>query len=278
LKRGLIILKKVISIIICLGIVVAFYFLLKTSNSSDPKVAKTEPSSLLTPSLYEVMKPTDNTFFIEKRNTFTYNEKSLQYLLVFPVSYTQTTDRWPLILFLHGSSERGQDLNLVKNYGPSWLAEQREGFPFVVLAPQCPQEEEWADNPDILVALLDDIFKKYRIDQDRVYLTGTSMGGKGTWYLASCHPEYFAAIAPLAAKPSIPDAWKKQFISMPIWAFHGGRDPICPLKDDEAMINALRMQGGAPRLTILPDQGHYIAGIYKNSELYDWFLTNIRQH
>lgn len=109
-------------------------------------------------------------------------------------------------------------------------------------------------------------------------MTGTSWGGNGTWYLACQHPEYFAAIAPLASKPTIPSSWNKKSISMPIWAFHGEKDPIHPLKDDEAMINVLRMQGGTPRFTILSDQGHYIAGVYKNHELYDWFLANTCQH
>ncbi|MCC5468142.1 prolyl oligopeptidase family serine peptidase [Pelosinus sp. Bkl1] len=130
------------------------------------------------------------------------------------------------------------------------------------------------DKSDILTALLDDVLSKYRIDQEQVYLTGTSLGGNGTWYLACQHPEYFAAIAPLASNPVIPDNWNKQLLSMPIWAFHGENDPILPLKNAEAMITALRKQGGSPRFTVLPDQGHYIAGVYKNNELYDWFLAN----
>jgi Predicted peptidase len=216
--------------------------------------------------------------FVEKRMSFTYKDQTLQYLLIFPAKYTQSTNQWPMILFLHGRSSCGQDLNLVKEYGPPWVAEQNADFSFVVLAPQCAEGENWMNKPDILAALLDDVFKKYRIDQDRVYLTGTSWGGNGTWYLACQHPEYFAAIAPLASKPIIPDTWNKQLISMPIWAFHGKKDLIHPLENDEAMISALRLQGGTPRFTILPDQGHYIADVYKNQELYDWFLTNTRRH
>ena len=270
--------KKVIYTIIFLVIVASFYFSQKASNISEhgQKELKNAASSTLTPNTSEAMEPSDA--FVEKRSTFTYNDQKMQYLLIFPAGYTRTTNQWPLILFLHGSSLRGQDLNLVKNYGPAWIAEQRTDFSFVVLAPQCPEGEDWMDKPDRLAALLDDIVKKYRIDQDRVYLTGTSIGGNGTWCLASRHPKYFAAIAPLAASPKLPDVWDKRFISMPIWAFHGEKDPILSVKDDEAMIRALRMQGGSPRFTILPDQGHYIAGEYKNHELYDWFLTNTRQH
>lgn len=216
--------------------------------------------------------------FIEQRDTFSYNGEKLQYMLILPAEYSRTTHQWPMILFLHGGSGRGQNLDLVKRYGPPSIAEEQTDFPFVVIAPQCPEGEYWTTKADLLAALLDDIIKRYQIDQDRVYLTGTSMGGNGTWNLACRHPEYFAAIAPMAASPTIPNVWKKMFLSMPIWAFHGEKDPICPLQDDEAMINALRTQGAAPHFTILPDKGHYISEVYKDRELYDWFLANTRQH
>lgn len=266
--------KKVIGIIILI-IVTSCYFIAKNYNIRQQENIQTESSSKPIQPTYETIEPTGN-FFIEKKNTFTYNNKTIQYLLIFPAEYTETTNQWPLIFFLHGRAERGQELNLVKSYGPPWFAEKQPKFPFVVLAPQCPEGEEWTNSPDALFALLDDILKKYRIDQKRVYLTGTSMGGNGTWYLASKQPKYFAAIAPLAAKPTIPTVWEESFISMPIWAFHGQNDPICPLKDDQEMINALRMQGGTPRFTIIPNEDHIIGGVYKDPELYKWFLSNIR--
>ncbi|MCE5287458.1 MAG: dienelactone hydrolase family protein [Pelosinus sp.] len=183
-----------------------------------------------------------------------------------------------MILFLHGSSLRGENLDLVKEYGPTWVAEQRNNFPFIVLAPQCFQNEDWINKTDILAALLDEVLKKYRIDQDRVYLTGTSLGGRGTWTFACQHPEYFASIAPLAsASLKVPETWNKKMLTMPIWAFHGEKDPIAPLKKHKAIIDALCDQGSTPRFTILPNQGHEIAGIYKNQALYDWFLANTRR-
>lgn len=228
-----------------------------------------------TPPIYETVGP--SATFVEQKRSFSYNSQTIQYLLIFPARYTQTTTQWPIILFLHGSSLRGQNLDLVKEYGPTWLAERRDDFPFVVLAPQCSEAEDWEDKSALLAALLDEVIQKYRIDQDRVYLTGTSMGGRGTWTLACQHPDYFAAIAPLAAaKPIIPASWPKNMFSMPIWAFHGEEDTVAPLQDAEAIIHSLRQQGGAPRFTILPDQGHTIAGIYKEQELYDWFLTHTR--
>lgn len=215
---------------------------------------------------------------IEERGIFLYKEEKLQYLLILPAGYSQTTDQWPMIVFLHGISSRGENLDLLKRYGPPLLAEEQPDFPFVVLAPQCPDGQYWTNNVDTLVALLDEILKKYLIDQDRVYLTGMSMGGNGTWELASQHPEYFAAISPLAASPKLPNLWLRRFTSMPIWAFHGEKDPICPLKDDEAMVNALRARGATPHFTVLRDEGHYISDVYKERKLYDWFLANRRQH
>lgn len=216
--------------------------------------------------------------FIEQRDTFSYNGEKIQYMLILPAEYSRTAHQWPMILFLHGGSGRGQNLDLVKSYGPPLIAEEQTDFPFAVLAPQCPEGEYWTTKADLLGALLDDILKRYQIDEDRVYLTGTSMGGNGTWNLAYRHPEYFAAVAPMAASQTIPKVWEKLFVSMPIWAFHGKKDTICPLQDDEAMINALRAQGASPRFTVFPEKGHYISEVYKSRELYDWFLTNTRQH
>lgn len=225
-----------------------------------------------------ILKEYREKSFVEQRDTFSYNNEKLQYMLILPAEYSKTPYQWPMILFLHGASGRGQNLDLVKSYGPPLIAEEQPNFPFVVIAPQCPEGEYWTTKADILAALLDDILKRYLIDQDRVYLTGTSMGGNGTWNLACQHPGYFAAISPLAASPTIPNVWDKWLVSMPIWAFHGAKDPICPLQDDEAMINALRTEGASPRFTVLPDKGHYISEVYKNQELYDWFLANTRQH
>jgi predicted peptidase len=252
--------------------------ILATSSSGtvSPKDAKAETASVSAAGAKETVRPSDT--FIEQKNTFSYHNEKIQYMLILPAAYSKTSSQWPLILFLHGASGRGENLDLVKSYGPPLIAEEQPDFPFVVLAPQCPEGQYWTNNREILAALLDDIFKQHRIDQERVYLTGMSMGGNGTWDLASQHPEYFAAIAPLAASPKLPDIWLKPFTSLPIWAFHGEQDPICPLQDDEAMIRALRARGATPRFTVLPDKGHYISAVYKDRNLYEWFLANTRQH
>jgi poly(3-hydroxybutyrate) depolymerase len=123
---------------------------------------------------------------------------SLRYLLYLPESYSrQKGQKWPLLLFLHGAGERGNDLNLVKKHGPPKLMEQGKEFPFIVVAPQCPSESWWTEELDALAALLDEVQSRYAVDPDRVYLTGLSMGGFGTWTLACRYPERFAAIAPI---------------------------------------------------------------------------------
>ena len=267
--------KRIVGCIIFLIVVTTCYFAQKAFNSNEQEPTESEALTTVAPSIAETIEPSDT--FVEKKGVFTYNNQKIQYLLIFPAKYTQTTDKWPMILFLHGSSLRGQNLDLVKEYGPTWFAEQRNDFPFVVLAPQCSDNDNWDNKADVLAALIDDVLKKYRINEDKVYLTGTSMGGRGTWTVACQHPEYFAAIAPLAAaRPKIPDSWNQRMLSMPVWAFHGEKDTVAPLKDDKAIIDSLRNEGGKPRFTILPNKGHEIAGLYKNQELYDWFIANNR--
>jgi predicted peptidase len=270
LKEGFHILKKFICIFIIFAIAISYYFIQKSTDEHTDKI-----STKYVPVLAETIAPTDT--FVERTGSFTYKNQKLQYMLIFPAAYTQTTTQWPLILFLHGSSLRGNSIDLVKNYGPTWVSEQHNDFPCVVLAPQCPENEDWTDKSDILIALLNEIEQKYRIDQNKVYLTGMSLGGRGTWILANAHPEYFAAIAPIAAASTkIPNQWNTKMLSIPIWAFHGENDPIAPLKTETALIDDLHQHGSDAKFTVLPSQGHLIAGLYRNQELYDWFISKTR--
>jgi len=118
----------------------------------------------------------------------------LNYLLYLPKNY-DSKPAWPLVLFLHGAGERGDDLDLVKKHGPPKLVEAGKEFPFVLVSPQCPADHWW--QPQELTALLDEIVEKQKIDKDRIYVTGLSMGGFGTWSLAAYSPKRFAAIVPV---------------------------------------------------------------------------------
>lgn len=200
---------------------------------------------------------------------------SCRYLLFLPEGYGKQEKAWPMILFLHGAGERGDDLDAVKFHGPPKIVEQRRDFPFVVVSPQCPEEEWWNDKEEVLIGLLDYIVGRYEVDTERVYLTGLSMGGFGTWHLASKYPERFAAIAPICGGGE-PFA-SKRLKDMPVWAFHGAKDEVVPLKRSEEMVEAVIEGGGDAKLTVYPDVGHDSwTETYDNEELYEWFLKHRR--
>ncbi|GDY20399.1 hydrolase [Verrucomicrobiota bacterium] len=210
---------------------------------------------------------------------------SLGYLLYLPKDY-QPADKarkWPLMLFLHGAGERGTDLAKVSAHGPPKLAKLKQDLPFIVVSPQCPSGRRW-DN-DTLLALLDDVIARHSVDTNRVYLTGLSMGGYGTWSLGLSHPERFAAIAPICGGGDLilgllPDTKKQAALkTLPIWAFHGAKDNVVPPAESERMIAAVKNAGCKDvQLTIYPDAGHDSwTEAYNNPKLFEWFLAHERK-
>ena len=200
----------------------------------------------------------------------------LDYLLFLPQGYGRDLEKmWPLILFLHGAGERGDRLELVKKHGPPNLVEQQADFPFIVVSPQCPAGLWWPEKLDDLGALLDEVEARYAVDSRRIYLTGLSMGGYGTWSLAQDQPERFAAIVPICGGGS--RALARRLKDLPVWVFHGAKDKTVPLEESEKMVAAIKRAGGSPRLTIYPDAGHDSwTETYDNPELYEWLLSNVR--
>jgi len=201
----------------------------------------------------------------------------LDYLLYLPKGYgTDPQKKWPLILFLHGAGERGDDLELVKVHGIPKILKRRRNFPFVVVSPQCSEDAWWPGEVEALAALLDDVVARYAVDPERVYLTGLSMGGFGAWSLAMARPERFAAVAPICGggNPKHVGVLK----DVPVWAFHGALDPVVPLARSEEMVNALQACGGDVRLTVYPDAEHDSwTRTYEDPELYEWFLRHTRR-
>ena len=202
------------------------------------------------------------------------------YLLYLPPEYGKDPKKtWPVILFLHGSGEKGDgkaDINRVKLHGPPKVVEQKKDFPFVVISPQCPADQRgW--KPEALAALLDDVLATHKAaDPDRVYLTGLSMGGFGTWALAARHPEKFAAIAPICGGGDPNSAEKIK--NLPAWVFHGEQDHTVPIERDQAMVDAMK-KAGAPevKFTRYPDKGHDAWTVtYDDPKLYEWFLEHKR--
>jgi len=196
------------------------------------------------------------------------------YLVSLPDGYdAQPGKRWPLILFLHGSGERGDSLVDVSVNGLPKLIAQGRKFPAIVVSPQCP-EHRWWEKPD-LSQLLDNVSAKYRVDPDRICVTGLSMGGFGTWALALAEPDRFAAIAPVCGGGDPLDAARLR--KVPIWAFHGGKDETVPNQLSFAMVKAVRAVGGHAHLTIFPNDGHDSwDDAYKTEALYTWLLAQRR--
>jgi len=201
-------------------------------------------------------------------------EVKLNYLLYLPKNYAQET-RWPVLLFLHGSGERGDNIEKVKMHGPPKLIAQGQKFPFIVVSPQCPADKWW--EPIELVALLDEVSRKYKVDEDRIVVTGLSMGGFGTWSLAHYAPERLAAIAPICGGGEA--YWARRLARLPVWAFHGAKDPGVPLKRSQEMVDALKKQKAdpSPKFTIYPNAKHDAwTETYNNPELYKWLLKQKR--
>nr|BBH88262.1 hypothetical protein KTC_30130 [Thermosporothrix sp. COM3] len=197
-----------------------------------------------------------------------------RYLLYLPGSYEQEVEqRWPLILFLHGAAERGTDLEKLKTQGLPKLLQKGEDFPFLVLIPQCLPGVRW--RVDLLGELLDEFVQSYRVDEDRIYVTGMSMGGFATWELAMTFPQRFAAIAPICGGGNLGTV--AAIRHLPVWAFHGALDRVVPLEYAETIVRRLEQCGGNVRLTIYPRGGHDSwTQTYANPELYKWFLAQRR--
>lgn len=205
----------------------------------------------------------------------------MRYLLHLPSAHGQDPDqRWPLILSLHGAGERGDDLDLLKRHGIPKLVDSRPDFPFVALSPQCPADCTWTSQVDLLLALLDGVVAELAVDPDRVYLTGFSLGGYGTWHLATLHPRRFAAIAPICGGGDWIYGYPERVCALkglPVWAFHGARDPLVPLSESSKMVEALQACGGNVRFTIYPDAEHDSwTRTYDDPTLYTWFLSHRR--
>lgn len=196
-------------------------------------------------------------------------EIKLNYLLYLPVDYGKKDTNYPLMLFLHGAGERGNDINLVKKNGPPKLIEEGKDFPFLIVSPQCPENQRW--NPLALNFLLDDIIKNYKVDTNKIYITGLSMGGHGTLELAKFAPERFAAIAPICGWSDMFEIHKLK--NMPIWVIHGAKDALVPISESERLVNILKYLGNDVKFTVYPEAGHDAwTETYNNQELYNWLL------
>lgn len=214
----------------------------------------------------------------------------LRYLVYLPEGYGDDAEReWPLIFFLHGSGDGDYDSTFVLSYGlPAVLlaGEQPEDFPFVVISPQAFPGEVWWSPEMIpaLAALLDEATETYRVDTDRVYLTGLSMGGYGSWWLATAYPERFAAMVSISGsgyrEPTVPESETLcRLADLPIRAIHGAKDRISEARASQMNVEALEQQCSADvEWELYEDEGHIGAyeRAYRDPALYEWMLEHSR--
>jgi predicted peptidase len=182
---------------------------------------------------------------------------------------------WPLIVFLNGAGECGTDgqRQLTQGLMPAILNKPQE-WPFVVLFPQKPdQKSAWEDHDAYVLAIIDAAKKTYNIDASRVYLTGLSQGGHGTWAIGSRYPERFAALAPICGYGK-PELIAPTLTTMPIWAFHGSVDKVVLPEQSQRLVDAVKAAGGNATLTLYAgvDHGSWDRA-YREENLGRWFLT-----
>jgi len=209
---------------------------------------------------------------------------TIRCLLFVPKDYKADGQKWPLMLFLHGLGEcSNDDLSLVRIHGPAKIVDGRPDFPFVLITPQCPppkgemKDVPFAWKPEELIQLIDHVVAKLSVDADRVYVTGLSMGGYGTWRLAATYPDRFAAAVPICGGGD-PATMAKPLSKVPIWAFHGAKDTTVPVSESQTMVDAVRREHGDVQLTVYPDVEHNSwAPTYDNPKVYDWLLTHRRK-
>lgn len=203
---------------------------------------------------------------------------SLRYLVHLPAEYDADPDRlWPLVLFLHGSGERGSDVDLAALNGPPRLADSGHEFPFILVTPQCAASSQWVAELSTLSLLLDDVVATHRVDPARISVTGLSMGGYGAWSLAVRYPDRFASIAPICGGLWMQSA--APIRHLPVWAFHGDADDVVPIAATEQIVTELQSLGADVRFTRYEGVGHDSwTETYENPELYGWLLSHRRAH
>jgi predicted esterase len=211
---------------------------------------------------------------------YTSERADLNYLMYIPGEYgANPGQKWPLLLYLHGMTRVNTSVNVLRNDYPLNTLADQDDFPFIVVAPQGTGEYEfWATDEMVsaIMTLLDEIQGVLAVDTSRIYLTGVSAGGNGTWEIGVRHPERFAALAPIMGYYDWPYTVPENIcdlVDVPVWAFHGAKDELIPLDAEQSLVDALESCGGDVQFTVFPDVGHDLdAERVYTSELYVWLL------
>lgn len=219
------------------------------------------------------------------QNSYTSEKAGLDFLLYLPGDYGKDPQQeWPLIVYLHGASLRGATLELLAEAPLPRKVARDDQFPFIVLSPLGDGEYEfWAQDQmiDPLFKLLEEIQATYSIDDKRIYLTGNDMGGNGVWKIGLQHPEFFAALAPVAGYFSYPFETPVNICDLkdvPVWSFHGKLDEYVPVEVAQELVDALIACGGNAKITISQEMKNDIPfNAYANPALYNWLLEQSRK-
>lgn len=203
----------------------------------------------------------------------------LNAILTTPTDFDPERESLPLIVFLHGADESGDDLELVKRHGISKLFTADpdcDRTRVITLSPQCPKGFGWRELIlDRVFDMINDVARKYNADPDRISLTGVSMGGFGTFQLACKHPDFFSCIAPVCGGG---DPKQAGVLKMPVWAFHGDNDNIVPQKFSKEMVDAINAAGGDAKLTVFENCGHASwVPAYEGSDALIRFLADTKR-
>jgi predicted peptidase len=201
-----------------------------------------------------------------------------KYFLTLPDGYaSDEAKKWPLLVFLHGAGERGDDLNLLKKHGPPKLIAAGKKFEAIVVSPQVPAGDFW--NPHGVKALVDDIRKSHRVDDTRLYITGISMGGFGTFDTIAAYPETFAAAVPICGGAGINVVKFGPLKEMPIWIFHGDKDTSVPIEFSQMAARWFeRNKAQNVKLTVYPGVAHDSwTQTYDNPEVWEWLFEQKRK-
>lgn len=203
-------------------------------------------------------------------------KQALDYLIALPDGYDAEGDAVPVLLFLHGAGERGKDLDKVKMHGPPKMIESGHAFEAIVVSPQCPADSWWSYETDALIALLDKIERAYNVDPKRIYLTGLSMGGYGTFALAARQPERFAAAVPICGGGERYAAWRLN--KLPMWVFHGEDDKVVPVEESKRLVEIIKQDGGEKvKMTLYPGVGHNSWDkAYADKAMWKWLFEQRR--
>jgi len=220
------------------------------------------------------------------------NKAILKYRLIKPIDY-KPGKKYPLVVFLHGAGERGDDNAVTLKHAAKDFADRdrRVQYPCYVLIPQCPRDQKWSDSDwskesgeqpehpsssmQLVKELVDEMVVSAGVDSERIYLTGLSMGGYGTWDAIGRYPGFFAAAAPVCGGGD--PKMVGQFSKLPIWCFHGEADPVVKVVRSREMIEALKSVGSTVKYTEYPGVQHDSwTATYANPELYDWLFAQRR--